>query len=252
MPEHLWTGRKAIKLLAKESDLSKKLVTHWLSRKLLWLRHIRGPKKIDYPHFTVTRPNEMHQFDLLYMPHDKLYGNTYKYIMTGIDVASRYKVARPLRTKKTSEVAGMIQDIYKAGPLHYPETFQCDNGSEFKSDVTKLLEGKGVEIKRSITKYHDTFTAFVESYNKVIAERLFKPQDLQELVSEECSSIWVKHLYTIVKSLNNAKTAMINMRPNKAIKLEEVPLAKNQQYPEENPYLKMASISICYNGRGAR
>ncbi|XP_057294703.1 KRAB-A domain-containing protein 2-like [Hydractinia symbiolongicarpus] len=117
----------------------------------------------------------MHQFDLLYIPHDRLYGNTYKYILTGIDVASRYKVARPLRTKKACEVVEMIKDIYKAGILRYPKIFQCDNGSEFKSNVTRLLEDKSVEIKRVTTKYHHTYTAFVESYNKVVAERLFKP-----------------------------------------------------------------------------
>ncbi|XP_057302728.1 uncharacterized protein LOC130636894 [Hydractinia symbiolongicarpus] len=205
-PEHLWTGHSAIKLLAKKSALPKKLVTHWLSRQLLWLRHIRGPKKINYPHFTITTPNEMHQFDLLYMPHNRVYGNTYKYILTDIDVASRYKVARPLRTRKADEFAGMFKDIYKAGPLHYPVTFQCDNGSEFKSDVTKLLESKGVEIRQATAKYHLTFTAFAESYNKVLAERLFKPQDAQELASDERSTIWVKHLYTIVKGLNNIKT----------------------------------------------
>ncbi|XP_057297636.1 uncharacterized protein LOC130628669 [Hydractinia symbiolongicarpus] len=182
----------------EESSLSKRKVIHWLSRQLLWLSHIRGPKRIDYPHFTITTPNGMHQFDLLYMPHDKLYGNTYRYILTGIDVASRYKVARPLRTKRASEVADMIKDIYKAGPLDYPKTFQCDNGSEFKSNVTKLLEDKAVEIKRATTKCHHTFTAFVELYNKVLAERLFKHQDAQGLVSGETSTIWVKHLYTIV------------------------------------------------------
>ena len=31
------------------------------------------------------------------------------------------------------------------------------------------------------TKYHHNFTAFVERFNKTLAERLFKPQDAQEL-----------------------------------------------------------------------
>ena len=79
----------------------------------------------------------MHQFDLLYMPRDMLYGN--KYILFGIDTASRYKVARPLRAKQAAHVAAMIADIYRVGPLSYPKIFQCDNGSEFKGEVTKLL-----------------------------------------------------------------------------------------------------------------
>ena len=52
----------------------------------------------------------MNQFDLLYMPSDTLYGNKYKYILAGIDAASRYKVARPLRTL-ARDVAEMIADI---------------------------------------------------------------------------------------------------------------------------------------------
>ena len=38
---------------------------------------------------------------ILYMPHNLFEGNTYKYILTGINVAPRYKVARPLKTKKS-------------------------------------------------------------------------------------------------------------------------------------------------------
>ena len=103
----------------------------------------------------------MHQFDLLYMPSDSLYGSKYKYILAGIDAASRYKVTRPLRTKQARDVAETIADIYKVGPLKYPKIFQCDNGSEFKGDVTKMLEKNEVEIRRVTTKYKRTHTAFV-------------------------------------------------------------------------------------------
>ena len=82
----------------------------------------------------------MHQYDLLYMPSDTLYGNKYKYILAGIDAASRFTVARPLRIKQARDIAEMIAYIYKVGPLMYPKIFQCDNGSEFKGEVTKMLE----------------------------------------------------------------------------------------------------------------
>ena len=79
----------------------------------------------------------MHQLDLLYMPSDTLYGNKYKCILAGINAASRFKVARLLRTKQVKDVAEMIADIYKVGPLMYPKIFQCNNGSEFKGEVTR-------------------------------------------------------------------------------------------------------------------
>ena len=71
-------------------------------------------------------------------------------------------------------MAEMIADIYKVGPLMYPKIFQCDNGSEFKGDVTKMLEKNEVKIRRVTTKYKHTHTAFVEALNKILAERLFK------------------------------------------------------------------------------
>ena len=89
----------------------------------------------------------MHQFDLLYMPSDAIYGNKYKYILAGIHAASRFKVTKPLRTKQAHDVAEMIADIYKDGPLTYPKIFQCDNGSEFKGEVTKMLEKHEVKIQ---------------------------------------------------------------------------------------------------------
>ena len=93
----------------------------------------------------------MHQFDLLYMPSDSLYGSKYKYILAGTDAASRYKVARPLRMKQARDVAEVIADIYKVGPLKYSEIFQCDNGSKFKGEVTKMLENNEVKIQRVMT-----------------------------------------------------------------------------------------------------
>ena len=89
----------------------------------------------------------MHQFDLLYMPSDTLYGSKYKYILAVIDATSRYKVTRPLRTKQARDVAEMIADIYKVGPLTYPSIFQCNNGSEFKGEMTKMLEKNEVKIR---------------------------------------------------------------------------------------------------------
>ena len=77
----------------------------------------------------------------LYMPHNLFEGNTYKYILIGIDIASRYKVARPLRTKKSSKVSFVLEALYKKGGVFkYPKVFQIDNGSEFKNEMTKLLE----------------------------------------------------------------------------------------------------------------
>ena len=190
---------------------------------------------MDRPHYQVTILNEMHQFDLLCMPSDTLYGNKYKYILARIDVASRYKVVQPLRTNRASDMADMIADICKAGPLTYPSIFQCDNGSEFKADVTKLLEKHGVKIRRVMTKYKHTRTAFVKALNKILVERLLKVQDAQELNDpNKVPATWVKHIYGLMDKLSDTETQMIGMKPKDAIKLNQVLLVNPEDYPEED------------------
>ena len=167
------------------------------------------------------------------MPHNLFEGNTYKYILTGINVALTYKVARSLRTKNSNEVAFVLEAIYKKGSVvKYPKTFQCNNGSEFKNEVTKLLEKHNVGIQRATTKYKHTHTAFVEAFNKELAKLLLKPMDAQELQDpEKVSTIWVKNLNRTVNQMNNTLSSMIDMKPKDAIKLDTVLLDKT--YPEE-------------------
>ena len=234
-PNHLWKDQKAVKKLKEYSKEKPKMIKQWLSRQAFWQVHLPALAHIDRPHYQVTIRNEMLQFDLLYMPSDTLHGNKYKYILAGIDASSRFKVARPLRTKQARDVAEMIADTYKVGPLTYPKIFQCDNGSEFKGEVTKMLEKNEVKIQHVTTKYKHTHTAFVEALNKILAERLFKVQDAQELNDPgKVSATWVKHLYGLVDELNDTTTEMIGMKPKHAIVLVQVPPVKRENYPPED------------------
>ena len=211
----------------------RKDIRSWLAKQALCQFHIPPPKEIRHSHYDVTKPNEQHQFDLLDMLHNVFEGSTYKYVLTGIDIASRYKVARALKTKKSSEVAFVLEAIYKKGGVFkYPKVFQCDNGPEFKNKVTKLLEKRNVDVRRATTKYKHTHTAFVEAFNKELAKFLFKPMDAQELQDpEKVTTIWVKNLNKIVNKMNNTVSSMIDMKPKDAVKLDTVPL--NKTHPEE-------------------
>ena len=64
---------------------------------------------------------------------------------------------------------------------------------------------------------------------------MFKVQDAQELNdSDKVSSTWVKHLYGLVDKLNDTETQMTRMKPKDAIKLNQVPLVKRENYPPED------------------
>ena len=118
-----------------------------------------------------------------------------------------------------NQVAFALEAIYKnGGVFKYPKTFQCDNGSEFKNEVTKLLEKHNVKIRRATTKYKHTHTAFVEAFNKKLTKLLFKPMDAQELQDlEKVLTIWVKNLNKTVNKMNNTLWSTTGIKPKDCI-----------------------------------
>ena len=81
------------------------------------------------------------------MSHNVFEENTFKYLLTSVNVGSRYKIARVYETKKASKVTFVLESIRKkGGTLKYPEVLQCGYGSEFKSVVVKLSEKHKVDI----------------------------------------------------------------------------------------------------------
>ena len=117
-PNHLWKERQAIKKLKELIKEKPAVIKQWLSKQPILQVHLPHPKRVDRPHYKVRILNEMHQFNLLFVPSNTLYGNKYKYVLYGIDVSSRYKVARPLRTKQVKYIVDMIEDINKVCPLY--------------------------------------------------------------------------------------------------------------------------------------
>ena len=93
-----------------------------------------------------AKPDDIHQSDLLSLPHDKFKKKTYKYALNIVDVASRYKGSYQFTTKNAKEVAQAFQWIYENTPLNYPKTLIVDDGKEFYGDTTKLMEKHDVML----------------------------------------------------------------------------------------------------------
>ena len=122
----------------------------WLVKQALWQIYLPAPKHIPRPKFDVSTLNAVHQADLLFLPHDTLgHGRgrkTYKYVLTVVDVASRFKEAEPLTSKESTKVAKSFEKIYKRGPLKWPQLLQVDPGHKFMGDVTKEMKKNNAAI----------------------------------------------------------------------------------------------------------
>ena len=224
-PQGYWKGVSAIKKLAEAAKVPENVSKQWLYKQALWQIYLPAPRHVPRPKFDVATPNSVHQADLLFLPHDKLPRGKkiYKYALTVVDIASRYKEAEPLASKNSDEVAKAFQSIYKRSPLTWPNMLQVDPGREFMGAVTKEMEKHKTYIRRGRTEIHRD-QAIVERFNRTLAERLFGHQYAVEMLLPEGkrSTEWVKRLPDVVGALNNEVTSLIGKKPAVAIKEKEV------------------------------
>ena len=165
-----------------------------------------------------AKPNDIHQADILYLPHDKFKKKSYKYALNIVDVASRYKGSYQLTSKYTKEVSQAFQWIYENAPLNYPKTLIVDDGKEFYGDTTKLMEKHDVMIQHGDPCQHRS-QGIVERFNRTLADRLFSYQYHKEFEDPSKSNReWVSRLQNVASTLNNEKIRSIGMKPVDAIK----------------------------------
>ena len=214
----------AIKQLAAAAKVSENIARAWLTKQALWQVYLPGPRYIPRPKFDVSSPNAVHQADLLFLPHDKLPQGkkVYKYALTVVDVASRYKVAEALTSKDSEEVVRGFAKIYRLGPLKWPQMLQVDPGREFMGAVTKAMGEHKVTIRRGRVNIHRD-QAIVERFNRTLAEKLFGHQYAVEMnMPSDRSTAWVKRLPEVVSALNNEVTRLIGKKPAEAIREKAV------------------------------
>ena len=160
-----------------------------------------------------AKPNDIHQADILYLPHDRYEKKVYKYASNIVDVASRYKRSYQLTTKNSKEVAQAIQWIYENTLLTCPKTLIIDDGKEFYGDTTKMMGKHDVIIQHGDPSQHRS-QGIVERFNRTLADRLFSYQYHKELEDPSKSNReWVSRLQNVVSALNNEKTRLIGMKP---------------------------------------
>ena len=215
-----WKGYSAIPKLASAAKVTESVARDWLEKQALWQIYLPPPRYIPRPHWVVGKPNQIHQADLLFLPHDTVRRKTYRYALVVIDIASRYKDAEALTSKDSGEVAKAFERIY-ARKLKWPKTLMVDPGREFMGNVFHLMNKHQVDVQRSKAGNHRA-QAFVERANRTIGEKLFSHQYAQEMVSDVRSRVWVKRLPAIMKTLNSEPTRITGKEPDEALELKEI------------------------------
>jgi len=91
----------------------------------------------------VRRYNDLWQTDIVEMHPYSRFNKGYHYILTVIDVLSKYAWAVPLKSKVRANAIVITEIIRKSG--RHPKNLQTDMGKEFyNADVQRLVNKHGI------------------------------------------------------------------------------------------------------------
>lgn len=200
---------------AKYPTISKHDIRKWYNSQEINQLFIKPniKSKLDN-HYQVTIPNERHEADLLFLPSDK----GFRYALVVVDTASRYKAVIPLK-KKSDALDGYKQIIAKSH-LQLPKNLITDMGGEFRNNLfANWCKDNKIQLSHNTPGNH---LAFVESFNRVLGNAIFRRQFQNELISGRTSKSWVDSLPSILKTENSKKNIMTQLTPMAAVKLSSV------------------------------
>ena len=139
-----------------------------------------------------------------------------KYLLTVIDVFSKYGWLIPLKDKTGKSVASALKTIFKE---RKPEKMWVDKGKEFyNKDVKDLIELYSTENEEK--------SNVAERWIRTMKEKMWK------YFSANSTNVYMNVLSDLVKEYNNTRHSSIKMTPVKASKKENELTVWRNFYPE--------------------
>ena len=194
----------SVPALAEAAKVSIPRTQKWLKSQSAYTLHRQARKRYPTRRYYVNAIDEQWQADLCDLVEVQRWNQGYRYILTVIDILSRYGWARPLKTKKGAEVAAALQSIFDADG-RIPLRLQTDQGKEFYNPhVREVLARHNIELFSVKSAFK---CALVERWNKTVKTKLWK------LFTAKNTRKWTDELQNIVYAYNHRVHRIIKRRP---------------------------------------
>lgn len=197
---HIWKQIKKDKKDIKYSELKA-----FLEEQPTYGLHKRELKTFLTRKVMVSYLDQQMQCDLVDMQKFSKTNKGYNYILTAIDIFSRYAWAKPLKRKTGEEVVSQFKVIFEDT---VPEKIQFDDGTEFyNQNIYDLFDKHNIEY---FSTRSDKKASIVERLNRTLKTRMWKYFTANE------TEVWYDNLDNLVNDYNNSFHSGIGMTPTEA------------------------------------
>ena len=194
---------RAVKNDAKY-QISRNKIRSWLQKQDTYTLHKPVRYRFKRNRVIVGAIDEQWEADLVIMDSLSKYNNGFKYILTVIDVLSKYARVEPIKTKTGENLVKAFEKILRKG--RKPETFHSDKGTEFTNRLFQKYLKKN-NIRFFTTQNAETKASIVERFNRTLKTKMWKYFTANNTLK------YIDILQKLVKSYNHSRHRSIGMRP---------------------------------------
>lgn len=169
---------------------------------------------------------DTYQIDLVEMiPHARINRN-FKYILTIIDIFSKFAWAVPIKSKTAKDVTHAMNIVLSLGNV--PKNIHSDMGKEFYNTTFQTL------MHHHKINHYSTFStmkaAIIERFNRTLKSKMWQQMHYNG------SYIWIDILDNIISTYNHTNHRTIGMKPSEVDKRnEKILLQTVYMYKKEFP-----------------
>ena len=149
---------------------------------------------------------ETYAMDIVDMSKLEEYNKGFKYMLTMIDITSKFAWAVPMKNKD----AKATFEAYKSTKAPIPKKLWVDEGGEF---YNKLFNAYCKKNKIEMYSTHGEHkSAIIERFNRTLKEKMYKMFDVDD------NSDWVSKIDELIDEYNHTKHRTLGMTPIQAVK----------------------------------
>lgn len=191
--------------LSKAGNVPIKKTKEWLMTQDVYTLHKPVRYKFQRRKVLSYGIGDLIQCDLVDLSKFARYNKGMKYLLTAIDVFSKYAYAIPLKSKSAGSVLSALKKLFEkvGGRIKH---FQTDSGREYiNNSVKRFLKEKGVNHYVSHSEYK---ASVIERFNRTLKNKLYR------IFTYRNSFKYIDVLDSVLKSYNDSIHRSIKLRPS--------------------------------------
>jgi len=217
----------------KVQGVNRDAVKEFLRGEQAYTLHKPARRHYQRNHIYVGGIDAQWQADLADMQGIARQNNGMRYLLTIIDVFSKYAWVVPVKSKDAATVSTAFDQVLTEASPRCPRRLQTNKGKEFfNAPFTALMKRHKIQHFASDS---DQKAAVVERFNRTIKTRIWTYLSAQGTVR------WVDVLQDLVHSYNNSHHRSIGMVPAK-VQPQDQDRIWVRLYGDGNTYLKPSKI----------